>query len=310
MVQVDVFFSYAIGSSFALAAFRQLRKVHAESGVEQMRLDRKDVLRVRRLVRELGDKQAPAFNNEYFMKTLLFLSLVFVPSGAVLLWSHPSWETMHECRHETIPPWFVAAFSISNVTQGILGYWVTYNLLMRGKYLRASHQAFFAYLGMFFMLVNGWDKTGYQRLFSATREDFENWEWSNVLSWLTSDVVKLLISIGVVFMPLMNYWIIKWFMEGYEMEEGEGTEHDTRERLINAIKLGVLAYVSIIGIAFGSATLATLLIKWLGWTKGLVTFGATLYLGILSKWGIGPALIKKIMRVESLEAPSVWEQGP
>ena len=38
MVQVDVFWSYGIGASFALAAFRQLRKLKVENEVRKWKL--------------------------------------------------------------------------------------------------------------------------------------------------------------------------------------------------------------------------------------------------------------------------------
>lgn len=38
MVQVDVFWSYGIGSSFALAAFRQLRKLKVKNEVRRWKL--------------------------------------------------------------------------------------------------------------------------------------------------------------------------------------------------------------------------------------------------------------------------------
>ena len=140
MVEVDVFWSYGIGASFALGAFRQLRKTQAERDPGEKRCGAKEVLRLRRVIQEIEKGDSPAFDNQYFMKTLLFLSLLFVPSGANLLWSNPNWETMQVGSYETIPGWLVSAFTITNVTQGILGYWATYNSMMKGKYYRAAMQ--------------------------------------------------------------------------------------------------------------------------------------------------------------------------
>jgi hypothetical protein len=47
MVEVDVFWSYSIGASFALASFRQLRKMRKESGADGS-YDLKDMLTSRR----------------------------------------------------------------------------------------------------------------------------------------------------------------------------------------------------------------------------------------------------------------------
>lgn len=64
MVQVDIFWSFAIGAGFAASADKQL---------------------------ENEDKP---FESKGFIKNLLWLSIFFVPSGATLLWGFPAWETM------------------------------------------------------------------------------------------------------------------------------------------------------------------------------------------------------------------------
>ena len=60
MVQVDVFWSYGLGATFALAASKQL------------------VARRREVVEDRR------WTDPYLLKTLLFLALVFVPSGVYL----------------------------------------------------------------------------------------------------------------------------------------------------------------------------------------------------------------------------------
>ena len=65
--------------------------------------------------------------------TVLFLGCVFVPSGVWLLWRFTSWETMHAAAGPAdLPAWLVAAFALTNVTQGVLGYMVTRALWRRG----------------------------------------------------------------------------------------------------------------------------------------------------------------------------------
>jgi O-antigen/teichoic acid export membrane protein len=98
MVQVDVFWSYAFGAGFAMAAARQL--------IED---------------REKNDGNF--FENKYFTHTLLFLAIIFVPSGGSLLWGFPDWETMQVAYdHHSIPAWLVSAFYVTNITQGLLGF--------------------------------------------------------------------------------------------------------------------------------------------------------------------------------------------
>ena len=93
MVQVDVFWSYGIGAGLGLAS--------AAKGLVKKESPR-DSLR-----------STDAFH------TLLFLAIVFAPSGFVLLWNFPSWETMHVGTRE-LPGWLVAIFGVTNITQGLL----------------------------------------------------------------------------------------------------------------------------------------------------------------------------------------------
>src|SRR6266542_3384483 len=141
MVQVDVFWAYAIGAGFGAAA------AHEPGG---------GTTAARRL---LDDRRLTA--------TVLFLGCVFVPSGVWLLWRFPSWETMHAATGPAdLPGWLVAGFALTNVTQGVLGYAVTRALWRRGHRYAAWLQMPLGYLAMFFVLGYGWDGTGYRRFFS------------------------------------------------------------------------------------------------------------------------------------------------
>lgn len=302
MVQVDVFWSYAIGSSFALSAFRQLRKITREKPPETGDFNWRDF---RRMLREI-ETGGVAFHNQYFLKTLLFLSLLFVPSGAVLLWSNPEWETMQVGRYETIPGWLVGAFTITNVTQGILGYWVTYNLLMKGRYFRAALQTVLSYFGFWFILVNGWDKAGYRRFFSRSRKEFENWRPSNALRWLVSDVVRILLVFGIGFIPLMLYWTSKWLIEGAE-SKGIIKPLDDEERNRRMLKLSVKLLGAVAGTTLGLAICSTILIRKLGWILGAAASAALCYAVVFREGSTARKLTEEIMMVDTLEAPSVLE---
>lgn len=331
MVQVDVFWSYGIGASFAMGAWRQLRRLKAERGGEKWEvkwedrpdlpaslkamskraraagaLSRSDASRLKGMLEGIKEKYGPGLHNEYFTKNLLFLSLLFVPSGSVLLWSNPSWETMQVGRYETIPQWLVGLFTTTNVTQGVLGFLVTYHYLMQGKLFKAAMQTIWAYLGFFFILVNGWDNKGYQRFFSRNREAFDDWGWGNLFPWLTSDVVKILLTYGAGFLPLMYWWITKWLVEGYAQEqEGVSAEEMGRDALETFLWLNVVVF----GFCLGSAVLGTALIRKLGWLKGLAALAPFVAAGTSSKLGVGPALVKKIMHVDSVEWAPVQAAG-
>lgn len=327
MVEVDVFWSYGIGASFALGAWRQLRKLGAEGerrwsvevkegpelmaalknlrrrGREAGVLSRKEDSRLRKLIESIRRDCENGLCNEYSLKNLLFLSLLFVPSGSVLLWSNPNWETMQVGSYETIPQWLVGLFTTTNITQGMLGFLVTYHYLVRGKYFKAAMQTVYAYLGFFFILANGWDNTGYQRFFSRDREAFEAWGWGNVRGWLGSDVVKILLAYGAVFLPLMYWWITSWVVEGYYEELGGEADREAMAR--DALATFAWLNVVVFGFCAGSAILSTALIRRLGWIRGLAAMVPVLALGCSKRLGAGPAIMKKVMHVDSIEGDPV-----
>lgn len=186
MVQVDVFWSYGIGAGLGLAS--------AASGVRARTL-----------------KEAAA--TPALFHALLFLAVVFAPSGFVLLWSFPSWETMHVGTRE-LPPWLVATFGVTNITQGLLGFAVARWLCAKGKAFSAYLHWVGGYFGMFFILVHGWDGTGYQRFLSPTREALDGWTWATGAAWLTSDVALTLAVMGVVLVPWLVGLTVTWLRAG------------------------------------------------------------------------------------------------
>ena len=90
MVQVDVFWSYALGAGFAITHAWQLEQ-------------------------ERKANRSP-FDHSSFRNTILFLACIFVPSGVYLVWAFPSWETMHVGDRD-MPAWLITAFALTNVTQ-------------------------------------------------------------------------------------------------------------------------------------------------------------------------------------------------
>ncbi len=247
MVQVDFFWSYGIGAGlgFASASGRSAR--------------------VRDLV-----KEGPAFH------TLLFLALVLVPSGFVALWSFPSWQTMHAGSRD-LPPWLVGLFGITNVTQGLLGFWVARRLCARGRPFAAYVQWVLGYLCFFFILIHGWDGTGYQRFFSATREALDGWTWATAREWLGSGVAALVAAMLAVFIPWNLGLAVPWLRAG------------ARERGIEPPGPGALALsrlaLQLVAIP-ALAVASSLLVRWLGpWVGGL---GTVALVAALSVRRVGP----------------------
>lgn len=212
MVQVDVFWAYGIGATLSAASGRQL-KAAAEGKLEaELRLEKSNV----------------PFWNRYFVQTLLLLSLIWVPTGTILLLKHPSWETMQVLSGiETLGrhPFVVLAFGITNLTQGILGYWVAYALFRRGHYYWAHCQWLLGYFCMFFILLQGWDGRGYDR-FLYDRAMFGGVPWSPGAGlqpgagfhFLTSSVAMTLYGDGVCLLPPLFWLWGRWLREGAQLD--------------------------------------------------------------------------------------------
>lgn len=285
MVQVDIFWSYAIGASLSLAAWRQFEKLKEAPSSSAITVSNED------------KKKYPCpFENMYFIITLLYVAVLFAPSGIYLLWAFPSWETMHVGTYETIPAWLVALFAITNVTQGILGYWITHRLYMAKKYYPAFLQVIISYFLMFFILVNGWDKTGYMRFFSATREDFLHWDVAVGVSWLTSNVALTLYGMGVILIPVMLYFLCSWIKEGYSTDVNVDQE---RARKTGIIKILILLLSMVFLVCLGFAIIATLLIHFFDWVPGLLILAIVLYIAGLSRWGFFYFIFNKLTLLDN-----------
>lgn len=136
MVQVDVFWAYGFGASLALAAGPKLATM------------------------------SKPLESRYMVWTALFLALIWSPTGMLLLLRHPSWETMQAAENlASMSEFLILAFGITNVTQGILGFWIGSKLIRNGRYYLANLNWMLGYFGMFFILVYGWDGLGYDRFF-------------------------------------------------------------------------------------------------------------------------------------------------
>ncbi|MFE7774892.1 hypothetical protein ACFU5O_13485 [Streptomyces sp. NPDC057445] len=266
MVQVDIFWSYGIGAGFATAA--------------AYRLGGGEGAPPRRSLRDA---------DPCLMVTVVYCAVLFAPSGAWLLWGFPDWETMQVARgHGSLPAWLVALFAATNVSQGALGYWVAARLIAAGRVYAAFLQAGVGYLGMFFILVHGWDGRGYQRFFSADRKSFATWPHSpgmgealsRVGDWLVSPVALTLYGMGAVLVPVMLAVMVRWLRAG---EREAGTDETPGRIRVLAAVLG-----AVFGVALGSAVASSVLIHWLGWWLG-VPASALLIAVLVVRRGTGVA---------------------
>jgi len=278
MVQVDVFWSYGIGAGLALAASRQLAAAPASGGGGGA---------------STAEDYAP-FNNRFFMTALVYLSVFFAPSGVYLLWAFTSWETMH-VWDKTLHPLVVTAFAVTNVTQGIIGFRVTCGLARAGRLYPAFLQMVAGYFFMFFILVHGWDGTGYRRFFSATRGDFLGWEVSNVPEWFLSPVAVSLYVMGAVIIPVLLYYTAKWIKEGYALAAGGG---DLKGGEAGYAEIMALFLCVVFVCALGAAIAASLAIHWMGWVPGAAAALIAMYLVCLRRGGLFHWFYRRLMRAD------------
>lgn len=249
MVQVDVFWSYALGASFASAAARQLK-----------------------------EEKSP-FASKYFTYTAFYLACIFAPSGLYLLWEFPHWETMQVAKVYTdIPGWLVVIFGVTNVLLGVLGFWVAWRFIQKGNFYMAHIQWLGGYFFMFFILLYGWDGTGWQRfLWDPTVNNGRLWEpgLSMGFSFLTdSRVAYTLYCMGIFVIPFLIVPMAIWIREGLVNEK----EQKQQNLLPGHFSIYAVILACVFGLGLGSAAIAGLMADILYSITGNV--GLAILLGI------------------------------
>ena len=287
MVQVDIFWSFAFGAGFAASAAKQL---------------------------ENDDKP---FESKAFLKTLLWLAIFFVPSGAYLLWAFPRWETMQVGTYESIPAWLVALFAVTNITQGMLGFWVVSKLLRTKRYYAANLASPVAWFVFWFVLVHGWDGTGFKRFFycatdwsgNITPWVFDSFKYHWPIAWPFTPVGISLLVMGLIMVPFLIKWMLEVEIEGRAMASADGPDSVIPMALANYLRVGLAD-------ALASAIVASILIHLLGWIIGIIVFLPLAWFVLLREGGltqkaIGPRFIPferpAPAVVEEAEAPSEVE---
>jgi len=251
MVQVDVFWAYGFGASLAAAAGRQLSSMNTSS-------------------ENLPDRVTP-FTSRYFIITVLFLALIWSPTGMLLLLRHPSWECMQVPNSlSDIPVFLILGFGITNITQGILGFWVSYRLFKKGRHYLAHINWLAGYLGMFFILLYGWDGLGYDR-FLYDRDMLPGspaWsEGAGIINaagsgiyFFISSVAQTLYTDGIYLIPPWIYLFYTWNREGVNSDMSIPIE----KRNPGLLKLIVTMLSAVFGAGLGTAGLAALSVHFTG----------------------------------------------
>lgn len=276
MVQVDFVWSYAFGATFAAAAARQL------------------------------DTQEKPFDNKWYVFILLFLSVFFAPSGVYLLWEHTQWETMQvAAKFDDIPAWLVMMFGVTNITQGILGYWITFKLVKRKNYYGAHANWMVAWTVFWFILMCGWDCTGWQRfLYDMSVMGGELWapgKYMGISFFYASRVWWTLFVMGVFFAPMLIYGYLKFTIEGAKMDPSIKPG-----KVPNFIRVLVFNFGTQFVVCLGLALLATLAVTGIrditgsllaAYLIGVPVFSAAAYF-LLFRRGMPMQLIAKQLYVK------------
>ena len=246
MVQVDVFWAYGIGASLAMASGLQLRKANKP------------------------------METKYFIATLLVLALVWAPTGMLLLLRNTSWETMQVAESfDSLSPWLVLAFGITNVTQGILGFWVGSRLVRAGNFYLANLNWMLGYFGMFFILVYGWDGLGFDRFLFDRAMQNGHAAWTpgsgatiatlipSIGRFLTSSVALTLFIDGVVLVPALVLTMVPWIKAGMTLEGIPRAQQPSVFTLQYSYLFGVFV------ICLGSAIFCALTVNYIGLWLGV-----------------------------------------
>ncbi len=242
MVQVDVFWGYGWGASLAVAAGRQLARAEKP------------------------------YETRYHASTILFLALSWAPTGLLLLIRHPSWETMQVARDFAhIPAWLTLAFGITNITQGLVGFWVGRGLMARGRYHAAQLNWIVGYFGMFFILLYGWDGLGYDRFLYDRDMLPGSPAWTAgagtaagvipaIAAFLTSSVAVTLYIDGLWLLPPFAFLFDRWHREGARLA---GVAEPGRGATLAAYLFGVF------GVGFAAAAVCALVTRGVAYALGV-----------------------------------------
>ncbi|GHC85751.1 hypothetical protein [Streptomyces flavofungini] len=251
-VQAALFWAYAVGATFALAAGRQLQLWERINAGE-------------------GPRTRSRAANPYLALTVLFAAVLMVPTGLFLLWQNPSWATMHVADgHQGVWAGFVLWYAGGIPVAAVLGFLAAQMLVLVGAGYWAYLQCVGGYFLLFGTLVHGWDGSGYERFLSPGARDWADWPQdsvvNNALDFLTSGTFLALLVFGATVIGTMLMTEIGWLLEGWSLP---GADADRKVHRVLAI---AIAAAGVYGLPFLGAVTASVLVRLLGGWLGLPLF--------------------------------------
>lgn len=251
-IQAALFWAYAVGATFALAAGRQLQVWERINAGE-------------------GPRTRSRAANPYLALTVLFAAVLMVPTGLFLLWQNPSWSTMHVAdSHEGVWAGFVLCYAGGIPVAAVLGFLAAQVLVLVGAGYWAYLQCVGGYFLLFGTLVHGWDGSGYERFLSPGARDWADWPQdsvvNNALDFLTSGTFLALLVFGAAVIGTMLMTEIGWLLEGWSLP---GADADRKVHRVLAI---AIAAAGVYGLPFLGAVTASVLVRVLGGWLGLPLF--------------------------------------
>ncbi|MEV3859651.1 hypothetical protein AB0J38_35760 [Streptomyces sp. NPDC050095] len=251
-IQAALFWAYGAGATFALAAGRQLQLWERINAGE-------------------GPRTRSRAANPYLTLTILFASVLMVPTGLFLLWQNPSWATMHVADgHRGVWAGFVLLYAGGIPVAAILGFLAAQALVLVGAGYWAYLQCVGGYFLLFGTLIHGWDGRGYERFLSPGSGDFTRWAHdsvvNHVLDFLTSGTFLALFLFGAVVIGTMLMTEIGWLMEGWTLPGAD------RDRKVPRVVAVGIAAAGVYGLPFVGALCASGLVRLLGGWLGLPLF--------------------------------------
>ncbi|KAG0201570.1 hypothetical protein BGX28_005660 [Mortierella sp. GBA30] len=220
MIQVDVFWSFSFGAIFAACSAGSLKD--------------KD--------------EAEFWSTPSFVYSLLFLSLIFAPSGLYLLWDNVGWESMYLLGdkneiHAILP----TMFAFTNVLFGIIGYYVTYCKIRKHrndarlpmsyhKYWIHAYTCFCAILGM-----------GYNRfMYPSDHIAWKTGQTFPLMAFFSSRILYTLLAMGVILIPAAYIPCYIWMKNETMISPGD------KSRFFVACIFYILQGVSVVSALFGA----------------------------------------------------------